>query len=524
MAVHRTTLRCQAVQELLETLTKASPAQLRGVVRSMLRVRVLRDAEALFAPLLQHACAVFEEFDAAAGQPAGAGHGAASEIGAAPGGASQMLHAALLERIEQCCSCRVDSSRWDLLRVARGVIPTLGTEEIGEIGATLRREAGLSLEPPFSGGLPVEMWSRVLSYLEIETWLGPLARVSRGWFHLVHCSLVWLDLQAAWLRSRRLPQRGDLAALFARCDNLTELHVCRSDNPRVALAAACAGLPKLRVLDLSQSAATNADLDSLAALPSLEVLNLEYCGVDDGAVDGILTVHATLRHLVLSRSGITDAGLARLAQGLPRLETLEVEEAPVSDAGVMAVARHCKALRRLSCYTTEVGNRALHEIASNLPGLHAIDLGHTSVSEEGVAALLQRCHELRELRLSHCTSIGDMSMKVLADSCRALTTLVISSTEITDAGLRELSRLRHLVSLEVRWCRRVTSAGIRHLANCKHLRALSLVGIQVKKDALAELAAACTELCAIDTRYCPQIDAAVLRTCGFSRNCTVLPR
>jgi Leucine-rich repeat (LRR) protein len=77
--------------------------------------------------------------------------------------------------------------------------------------------------------------------------------------------------------------------------------------------SALSGLVNLEYLDLSRQPVTAETLRTVAALPKLNTLRLGLCKkIDDSAVDVLLGMKA-LKHVAASGSGMTSAGMARLA-------------------------------------------------------------------------------------------------------------------------------------------------------------------------------------------------------------------
>ena len=93
--------------------------------------------------------------------------------------------------------------------------------------------------------------------------------------------------------------------------------------------------------------AGNADMESLKALPDLEMIDLSFTRVGDAGLIALKGL-AHLKVLKLNGTGVTDAGLAHL-KDLKSLETLELGSTAVTGAGL----KHLAALVRTACFPAE---------------------------------------------------------------------------------------------------------------------------------------------------------------------------
>ena len=84
---------------------------------------------------------------------------------------------------------------------------------------------------------------------------------------------------------------------------------------------------------------------------------------------------------------------------------------------------------------------------------------------------LRRCEKLG------CCSTLSKFVKGLGDAApkddSSIRSLYLSSSEMTDAGLKEVKGLKQLTTLTIR-CERVTDAGLKELKGLKHLTSLEL--------------------------------------------------
>jgi F-box/leucine-rich repeat protein 2/20 len=164
-----------------------------------------------------------------------------------------------------------------------------------------------------------------------------------------------------------------------------------------------------------------------------------------------------LRHLDLSRcTGLTDAGLARLAHHVPLLEGLQLGG--------------CAGL----------GDAALLELLPTLPRLTHLDLEEMPRLTNAVLARLAEspCRErLEHLCVSYCEGLGDMGLLRVVKACTRLRNVDMDNTHISDLVLAEAAamvrarsplspvkgRPRVGLRLVVYDCQNVTWTGVREV-------------------------------------------------------------
>jgi Leucine-rich repeat (LRR) protein len=106
-----------------------------------------------------------------------------------------------------------------------------------------------------------------------------------------------------------------------------------------------------------------------------------------------------------------------------------------------------------------------------------------NVTDAGLKELA-RLKSLQTLFLSE-TNVTDTGMKELA-GLKSLQTLILDGTKVTDAGLKELAGLKSLQGLNLTGTK-VTDAGLKELAGLKSLQSLLLLDMKVTDAGVAEL-------------------------------------
>jgi len=233
---------------------------------------------------------------------------------------------------------------------------------------------------------------------------------------------------------------------------------------------------------------------AIAGLPNLKTLDVAFLGrspIDDRAVEQIARPR-TLETLKLCGRGITDAGIARIAQ-LTNLKHLSLYSMPeVSDRGVARLAA-LESLRTLYLARTKATVAGLAPLASlaQLKSLHVVNikpaatglpalpslesliienLGNAAIRDQDLARVAP-LNGLKRLETSPFKGLSDKGMSHLA-GLTALEYLAIGSPEITDAGLANLAGMNQLRYLEIRGD--ITDRGLSHLTNFPALSELKI--------------------------------------------------
>ncbi|XP_051878825.1 uncharacterized protein si:ch73-173p19.1 isoform X2 [Pristis pectinata] len=275
-------------------------------------------------------------------------------------------------------------------------------------------------------------------------------------------------------------------------------------------------LQKLQHLNLAACVKlTDNCLCSIKGLSCLSHLILDQTKVSDvGMMDYLACAPASLVHLSLNQTGISDGMLAVLPSSVPQLRLFSIKHTKVCDVSALKDLPSLQTLHLDNTSITEGSLRALgsHSTLSSLSvsGLQSpsgdvtlqmisgLKLTHLklpdrhSVSDSGLCflSLLER---LLELDLTDYTHITDEGVRHLARLLR-LTKLSLSNTLLTDAGLVHLQPLKYLEEL----CLDRTSVGSRAVAQCirtlPHLQVLSLASTGVGDTVVTQGLLHCVQL------------------------------
>lgn len=196
-------------------------------------------------------------------------------------------------------------------------------------------------------------------------------------------------------------------------------------------------------------------LQGLVGAPSLEILRIESCGIDDEQFRKLKSV-SSLKQIYIQFGLMSGEGLS-IVEGLPNLIALILEHNVLNDRGFRSF--------------------------SGSASLKSVYLGHNALSDRSVKHLVKAgVPELGFLNL-HQNAVTDACVGDLA-RLKNLKTLVLSSTQVTGEGLEKCESIE---KLDLAFTR-VTSAGIRSLATLPNLKALTLDHTDVTDDDLKVIA------------------------------------
>jgi peroxiredoxin len=277
------------------------------------------------------------------------------------------------------------------------------------------------------------------------------------------------QLRALYLLKNNLTDSG-LAAL-SKLKALEELNI-GGDKITASGLAALSDLPSLHYLSLWGNAANDNSLRAVRKIASLKTLNTPQTISDAGLAH--LAGHPNLEALSLYNTKVTDRGVAHL-KSLPSLKKLDLTKVdfdrahpPITDVAI----GHLKAIKTLEDLrlpadgVTDAGLADLAELSNlkslTLPMAHSRD--RTSYlnpyTEKGISELTK----LRSLESLFIAGPG-VTDAALAHVARLtnLQSLTLFGCPVSDEGLSRLATLRSLKSFTLMNGARITLTGINHL-------------------------------------------------------------
>ncbi|MCC6589401.1 MAG: hypothetical protein IT168_22065 [Bryobacterales bacterium] len=236
-----------------------------------------------------------------------------------------------------------------------------------------------------------------------------------------------------------------------------------SDSDLDAIAA----MPTLEVIDLSQTRVTDLGLLRLKALPNVRELNLFYAELvtDEGLA--VLRNWSRIERLNLRGTKVTDNTLSILA-GKNTVKSLDIGYAEVTDSGLQNLVR-MKGLRELAFggnKLTEVGL----EVLRSLPQLTKLDIAGQQRTDSGLWFV----------------SLTDIGLDPIA-TLTELRELNLSSTPVSAKGIQRLATLKKLEKLNLYKARRITDDAVPQLAALPALRWVDIKDTAMTAQGVAAL-------------------------------------
>jgi len=199
---------------------------------------------------------------------------------------------------------------------------------------------------------------------------------------------------------------------------------------------------KLETLILFWSKVDDKGLVHLASMPKLREIDLTRAAVTDACFEPLSKV-STLESISLFDTRITGKGISQLSV-LPKLTDLNLLSSDVKSTALEEIGK-LKSLRKLNLTRVPVTDDGLKALAG-LTELRELKLGESRVTDAGV----QHLAGLKNLTLVYLDGpdISDESAKILAKLTN-LRTVWLTNTKVTDQGLKELVVLKDIQQLHV---------------------------------------------------------------------------
>lgn len=218
-------------------------------------------------------------------------------------------------------------------------------------------------------------------------------------------------------------------------------------------------------VSLSLEALTKLDKDFLKRL---KVLNFRECTLSD--VDFKYIEQLThVRTILLNKSNIPYDAWKHVGK-LNHLDAIELSNTDVNDYHLFEHLDDLHNLKHVSLYFADyVTTRGIKNILQEK--LITLNLSFTGVSDEGLKIIGERCPNLKELRLSS-TVITNDGIKAIPKLSH-LRKLNLSSTKIDNGAIQYFLKLENLTHLNLDGTN-VTLNGIKELRKCKKLQVIDI--------------------------------------------------
>ena len=295
-----------------------------------------------------------------------------------------------------------------------------------------------------------------------------------------------------------------------------ELRELILDHSNVSSLApfATAGRTALKRLSLAGTSINDTQLAVLPVLSNLELVDLTGCPVTDTGLAASVTRLPNLQALALGGTGISDAGVGKLAE-CSSLRVLRLSDTAVTSAGLSRLAR-LPQLTRLDLSGCIVDETTLKAVG-RFEQLARVDLRRTTLSPMAVAqwrAAHTECEviyavdpllealadETRNKPVTLDTAVRQVAeVEVLQEGGVSVT---VTDADLTDVGVARLATYDGLTRLVLNGVS-VTSAGLSRLELSRSLKVLDLSSTSITDHASTNLSrlVGLTELSLADTEF-----------------------
>jgi len=181
--------------------------------------------------------------------------------------------------------------------------------------------------------------------------------------------------------------------------------------------------------------------------------------------------------------------------------------------------RHIKRCSELAAFAPE-GTESLEDLSTIFKmcqKLRKLNLTRfdNRLDNDDVNSVAENCGLLESFNIEDCTSVSDDAITLLARSCRFLSWVNLSATDITDVAV--ISLCDHCPNIRALYMGRCILTDISVMAVAAKLRGLIEVGLEIKaitNSSVVTLAKSCPDLRVVLLDYCDGVDDDTLMVVG----------
>lgn len=233
------------------------------------------------------------------------------------------------------------------------------------------------------------------------------------------------------------------------------------DDAIMLLTGACRWLKRLGIAECN--GLTSECLGAVSYANGLTDLDLSLNDFvsDEGLAQ--IAAKVPLTNLDLSGCGfVTDEGIKPIAS-LSSITALDLSgNMLLSDLSVIAIAERCPRLTSFKCMMVPaLTSKPFQVLGSKCAELRVLDLSYVALLNDiGLRTLVRCCKGLVDLNLAWCESLSQGAFQYIAQFCRVLERLNVSSTAIGDSeALAILEQCGGLLEISLADCRRLSAEG-----------------------------------------------------------------
>ncbi|XP_057273830.1 dynein regulatory complex subunit 6 [Pezoporus wallicus] len=373
-----------------------------------------------------------------------------------------------------------------------------------------------------TSSLPEKALLQIFRYVNLVD-LARCAQVSQMWMLLTQNSSLWSDINFSSVR-HKVQDEMVVNVLQKWCPYVLHLNLQGCSSLQCPTFKSISACKNLQGLNLSECQGLNDESMRVISegCRSLLYLNLSCTDITNGTLR-LLPSFPNLQHLSLAHCRkFTDKGLLYLStgKGCHKLIYLDLSGCiQISVDGFRNIASGCTGIQNLLINQmptlTDRCIQAVVEKCQQITSVVFLDSPHLS---DTTFKALAEC-ELVKVSIEGNNQITDLSFKLMSKCCPYIRHIHMADCQrITDAGLKMISPLKHILVLNVADCISISDEGVVPFvqgSSGAKLRELNLSNcIHVTDASVTEIAQRCHELTYLNLCHCENVTDAGIEALG----------
>lgn len=303
-----------------------------------------------------------------------------------------------------------------------------------------------------------------------------------------------LDLRKTYVFAPKFP-KTTLKEIIELFPNLETVNVGQWELTEEGINALC-NLPKLKILEFTETTLTDANLNTIAAKQQ-QLISLTITDSRTITNNGLKAAVGHLKQLTSVNFSdcnmLQDDLLIKIATDLSDLQSLDISDCPlITNAGLGQIilkgqaleeinAARCKNIedtvfevvtssrphmKKLNFSGTKISDFSLERIAKHMPNTESLFFaGCPNITDSGIALLASHLPKLHTVNLSQIKALTDAAIHSLLVNLNSLETLTLSGPQITgniDERVPIRGSVKHLIFED---CSSLTNSGIKQITN-----------------------------------------------------------
>ncbi|KAM9634230.1 F-box and leucine-rich repeat protein 13 isoform 2-T2 [Morphnus guianensis] len=406
--------------------------------------------------------------------------------------------------------------------------------------------------------LPEKALLQIFCYVNLVD-LARCAQVSQTWMLLTQNSSLWSDINFSSVKHKvqdqivvnilqkwrpyvlHLNLRGCCSLHWpsfksiSECKNLQDLNLseCQGLNDE-SMRLISEGCRSLLYLNLSYTGITNGTLRLLSSFPNLQYLSLAHCRkFTDKGLLYLSSGKGCHRLIYLDLSGciqISVDGFRNIANGCSGIQDLLINKMPtLTDRCIQALVEKCQQIMSVvfldSPHLSDTAFKALGECKLVKVSIE----GNNQITDLSFKLMSKCCPYIRHIHMADCPNITDASLKMISPlkhvlvlnvadciRCHELTYLNLRHCEnVTDAGIEALGNMSSLISIDLSGTS-ISDMGLRSLGHHGKIKELSISECKnISDTGIQEFCKGTKYLEHCHVSYCPQLTDEAVKTMAF---------